>query len=154
MPVDHDHHNDPHALAQALDQLREKGHKSTKIRRSLIEILLRDHGPFSIEDLQSRVSEDCDIATVYRNMSLFEGLSLVQHVEFGDGLARYEWSGAGHEHHHHIICQRCHRVEELEYCFVRELEKLVRDRGYTEVSHRMEFYGICQTCQAAEADPT
>lgn len=141
------------ALDQALEQLREKGHKSTKTRRALIEILLRDHGPFSIEELQKRVSEDCDIATVYRNMSLFESLSLVQPVEFGDGLARYEWSGVGHEHHHHIICQRCHQVEQLEYCFVRELEKLVRQRGYTQVSHRMEFYGLCQACQLAETHP-
>jgi len=137
----------PH-LTEALAVLKAAGYKNTRTRQLLLEVLLREHGPFSIEDLQQRMSRPCDIATIYRNVAVFEALNLVSACDFGDGMRRYEWAGGGHEHHHHIICQRCHRAEHLEFCFVGELEKLVKNRGYAEVSHRLEFYGVCETCQA------
>lgn len=141
-------------MQQALATLREGGHKTTRSRKALLETLLQDHGPFSIEDLQQRLGEACDLATIYRNMALFESLHLVESVDFGDGLARYEWASTEHEHHHHIICQHCHKVEQLEFCFVKELEKLVQKRGYSDVSHRMEFYGTCERCREQMAAHT
>lgn len=132
---------------EALNALKEAGYKNTKTRQALINALIREHGPFSIEELQARMDIDCDIATIYRNIAIFEEQGLVSPCDFGDGLTRYEWSSSEHDHHHHIICRVCHQVEELEYCFVKELEKLVRKRGYTKVSHRMEFYGICERCR-------
>jgi Fur family ferric uptake transcriptional regulator len=134
-------------LDEALESLKASGLKLTRTRRGLLEVLLREHGPFSIEELQTRLGGSCDIATIYRNMTAFEEQELVRACDFGDGLTRYEWAG-GHGHHHHIICQRCRSVEELDICVVEELEKLVSSRGYANVSHRLEFYGICQNCQS------
>lgn len=132
---------------EAIDFLRQAGYKNTRKRQALIEILLREHGPFSVEDLQQRMPIACDLATIYRNIAIFEEQGLITSCDFGDGLKRYEWVGEDHEHHHHIICQRCRKTDHLDLCFVGELEKLVRERGYTAVSHRLEFYGICDRCQ-------
>ncbi|MGV3526439.1 MAG: Fur family transcriptional regulator [Candidatus Sericytochromatia bacterium] len=145
-------HNHQAALEDALKRLKRAGLKQTRSRQALLEVLVHHHGPFSIEELQQRMEVDCDIATIYRNMALLESMHLVENCDFGDGLARYEWAGSGHEHHHHIICRVCHQAEQLEYCFVMELEKLVRQRGYTDVSHRLEFYGVCARCQAKQAE--
>jgi Fur family ferric uptake transcriptional regulator len=82
-------------------------------------------------------------------MTAFLEQGLVMPCDFGDGLTRYEWNHQHHAHHHHIICQRCRKVEELEHCVVQELENLVSKRGYQQVSHRLEFYGICQDCAEA-----
>lgn len=134
-------------LAQALSRLKERGYKSTRPRRAILEILLNQHGPFSVEEIQSKLKIDCDTATIYRNISTFQELNIVSSCDFQDGVTRYEWSGPGHHHHHHIICRQCTGVEALEICFVKELETLVQSRGYQEVTHRLEFYGICQKCQ-------
>ena len=140
---------DTNPIQEALHLLQDEGYKLTRARKALIEILATEHGPFSVDDLQKMLSTPCDMATIYRNMALFESLNMVANCDFQDGTARFEWSGPGHHHHHHIICKQCHHIEALEYCFVEELEKLVQDRGFTEVSHRLEFYGLCQECQSA-----
>lgn len=135
----------------AIAQLREAGYKNTRKRQALLEILLREHGPFSVEDLQQRMPIECDLATIYRNIAIFEEQKMIVACDFGDGLKRYEWAGDEHEHHHHIICQQCRKTDHLDLCFVGELEKLVREKGYTAVSHRLEFYGICQRCQRSKS---
>lgn len=145
----HRHVHDPQReYAEALEALRTGGLKLTRTRKALLELLLHEHGPFSIEEIQQRLTVACDIVTIYRNMMAFETQGLVTSCDFGDGLARYEWAHGGEAHHHHIICQNCRRVEELELCMVAELEKLVASRGYAQVTHRLEFYGLCRDCQA------
>ena len=152
MSKEHPHdHGDPQVNHEkALSILKKAGFKNTRTRQSLIKALLKEHGPFSIEELQLRMEITCDLATIYRNIAIFVDLGLVSPCDFGDGLTRYEWTGAEHEHHHHIICKRCHQIEQLEYCFVKELEKLINNRGYSQVSHRLEFYGICENCRNSE----
>lgn len=145
----HGHVHDPaKEFDQALEVLKGSGLKLTRTRRALLEILLHEHGPFTIEQLEQKLGGSCDIATIYRNMLSFQEQQLVTPCDFGDGLIRYEWSHGGEAHHHHIICQNCGKVEELELCVVQELEKLVGSRGYTDVTHRLEFYGRCACCQA------
>ncbi len=142
----HSHHNIQERLDKGLKQLRDAGHKSTKARKALLKHLLSQHGPFSAEDLQQQITVPCDLATVYRNLSLLESLGMVVPCEFGDGTTRYEWAGTDEDHHHHVICRQCHRVEQLDNCVVEELETAVKKRGFTAVSHRLEFYGVCTDC--------
>jgi len=148
--MSHHHSEQDHQKPQnlALKALKEAGYKNTRNRQSLIHVLLKEHGPFSIEELQAKMDTPCDPATIYRNIAIFVTLELVSPCDFGDGMTRYEWTGADHEHHHHIICKQCQNIEQLEYCFVKEVEKLINKRGYSEVSQRLEFHGICQKCQA------
>lgn len=143
-------------LDEALESLKASGLKTTRTRKALLGILVHEHGPFTIEELQQRLDTQgspCDIVTIYRNMTSFEEFGLVRSCDFGDGLTRFEWAQGEHAHHHHIICKNCRRVEELELCVVEELEQLVSKRGYSQVSHRLEFYGICSQCQALNPDP-
>jgi Fur family ferric uptake transcriptional regulator len=149
--MSHTHTLNPEQLQRLMETLRQAKLKITQPRMALLSILLQEHGPFTIEELAVRLGDrSCDPATIYRNMSAFRDINLVRHCDFGDGVARYELAGDDHEHHHHIICRRCHRLEQIDYCFVKELEKFVRDKGYAQVSHSLEFYGICTVCQKAE----
>lgn len=134
-------------LEKALLKLKQAGYKVTQARRMLLGILLTEHGPFTVEALHTKVADQsCDLVTVYRNMAIFEELKLVQTCDFGDGSVRYEFT-EGHSHHHHIICRSCHKAENLDFCFVKEVEKLVMARGFTNVTHNLEFFGVCQNCQ-------
>jgi Fur family ferric uptake transcriptional regulator len=63
---------------------------------------------------------------------------------------RYELAEnqAGDHHHHHLICKVCQRVEPVDACAVSKLEKnIVAEYGYADVSHRLEFFGVCPQCQ-------
>ncbi len=91
----------------------------------------------------------CDLATVYRSMHLLERLGMVKEFDLGDGIARFELLREGDDgHHHHLVCTRCAGVVELDECSMTELEERIAARnGFTRVSHRLEFFGICPECQ-------
>lgn len=134
-------------LAAALDLLRASGQRLTRPRQAMLEVLTREHGPFSAEELHQRLGDGmCDLVTVYRCLTAMEEISLVRRCDFGDGSYRYEYN-VGEHHHHHVICRSCRQVETLELCVADSLERIVRQMGYANVGHTLEFFGVCPACQ-------
>jgi Fur family ferric uptake transcriptional regulator len=130
--------------------LRGQSRKVTGPRRALLRILEAEQHPLTIRELHALLpGKCCDLATVYRSIRLLEELSLVQRFDFGDGTARYEL--ARHEetgHHHHLVCRECAAVVEIEECFPAELEqRIAKGNGFSRVTHRLEFFGVCPKCQ-------
>ena len=58
--------------------------------------------------------EQLGLATVYRTLSLLAGAGAVDTLSHHPGELCYRW--CGEEHHHHLVCDRCHRVVELADC--------------------------------------
>jgi Fe2+ or Zn2+ uptake regulation protein len=140
-------------LGQALKTLRSHRLRVTKPRRAILRLLIAQHGPFTIEEIHRGVSEtECDLVTVYRCLATLQTAGLVRQCDFGDGIQRFEFSAGDHAHHHHIICTRCRGVQTLNACIAAELEEMVRQRGYSNVTHSMEFFGICPRCRGRRSD--
>lgn len=130
-----------------MERLRVAGVRLTRPRRALVETLAKQHGPSSIEKLHQAVGADaCDLATVYRNLAAFEQAGVVRRMHFESGTALYELEASSEHHHHHVVCRVCHRVEPVEGCVVQGIEDSVRARGYSDVSHIVEFFGVCSDC--------
>ncbi len=147
-------HSHGKATEEIPSMLREAGLKVTKPRVALLQIMMRDHGPFTAEEMHERLSKPknaahCDLVTIYRCLSKFESLGLVTRCDFGDGTVRYEILHKGH-HHHHIICRVCKKVEPLPECPVDDRSFRFPKMGYKEVIHRLEFFGVCPSCHAQE----
>lgn len=135
------------ALAEKF--LRENHLSITKPRKMILMFLLESHGPFSIEEIHKGLGKNvCDLATVYRCLGQFEKEGLVERRYLGDEVFRYELKDESH--HHHIICRICKGVSKMDYCFISEIEKMIRDKGYTDVTHMLEFFGICPDCKPTE----
>lgn len=133
-------------LEKALGVLREHGLRITKPRKAILEALLQKGGPATIEDIYLGLEPGlCDLATVYRCLAAFEKLDLVRRCHFHDGTSLYEID-MGPDHHHHIVCTSCKKVEPLDVCVVEGLERLIRERGYRDISHMLEFFGVCRDC--------
>lgn len=146
----HDHHHDHPSAAQQLEEalavLRRSNLRITRPRKAILEALLKRGQPATIDDIYRDLEPGlCDLATVYRCLAAFEKLKLVRRCYFQDGTSLYE-SDLGPDHHHHIVCTACQKVEALDFCVVEGLERLVRDRGYSNVSHMLEFFGVCSEC--------
>ena len=59
----------------------------------------------------------------------------------------------GHEHHCHLRCKVCKRIEEFSDNRVKAIEKqLQEDFGYEILKHRLEVLGICPECQKKEKE--
>lgn len=140
--------------------LRENRLRLTRGRAAIVEELLHVHTPLTLSELHTRLknqgNQRCDFATVFRFIQILEKKNLVQRHTWNDRQLRYELvvrHDDGH-HHHHLICKNCHRVEEIEACTVASLEReLVRQKGYTEVTHSLEFFGLCPKCQSRPLPP-
>lgn len=134
-------------MERSLQILRDAGLRITAPRRALLEVLMREHGPFSADELHKRLESGlCDPVTVYRSLGTLEETGLVRRCDFGDGVYRYEFN-TGEHHHHHIICRVCSSVRTLDVCFADGLERMVRQMGYTNVTHVLEIFGTCTGCQ-------
>jgi Fur family transcriptional regulator, ferric uptake regulator len=131
--------------------LRGRGLKITKARLAILDLLGREHGPFTTDEVFARLSKTrsngpFDVVTIYRCLAKFESIGLISRCDFGDGTVRYELRTSDH-HHHHIICRKCKRVEALPDCPVEDRSIKLPKMGFKEVSHRLEFFGICPDCQ-------
>ena len=117
--------------------LRKAGLKITLPRVKILEILAGHHGRhMSAEDIYRALieqSEDIGLATVYRVLTQFEAAQLVKRHHFEGGTAVFELNEG--EHHDHIICMDCGRVEEFMDCGIERRQNDVatqarfRDRG-------------------------
>lgn len=135
------------SLDQALAVLRKEKLRITTPRKALLELLVRETRPLSVEEIHHALGvDDYDLVTVYRSLETFERAGIIQRIMLEKGKNLFELMRHQH-HHHHVICRKCHRAEPLDYCEAEKLEKLARDLGYTEISHVLELYGVCDECR-------
>jgi Fe2+ or Zn2+ uptake regulation protein len=52
----------------------------------------------------------------------------------------------GADHHHHLTCRSCGRTERIDVCVDADLAQLAEERGFVEVSHVLEVFGVCSGC--------
>ena len=101
------------------------------------------------EDLRSRGSS-VGLASIYRALDLLDRLGLVQRYEVGDGGARYEPAHPSGEHHHHIVCDSCGKVEPFEdEALERAITQLSGNTDFAVAAHDVTLHGECPACRAA-----
>jgi Fur family ferric uptake transcriptional regulator len=131
--------------------LEERGLRMTPQRSLIVDVFLKTERHVSSEDLYSLVKrKDRAVgqATVYRTLKLLSESGIAREVDFGEGLTRYEHE-YGHEHHDHLICERCRKSIEVVDPRIEELqEKLARDHGFVMTSHKLDIFGLCAKCRA------
>lgn len=143
-------HNHKPAAFDSRGQLRLANLKVTKARVAILDLLSEHHGPFTAEELHTQLTSErkiasCDVVTVYRCLAKLEAVQLVTSCDFGDGSIRYELRTM--EHHHHIICRKCKSVKPLPQCPIDDRTLKIPQMGFNNISHKLEFFGICPKCQ-------
>lgn len=88
------------------------------------------------------------IASVYRTVGELTELGLVQRVDVGDGVARYEPVRTGASHHHHLVCSDCGSVEPFfDHALEQALGHLAGSLGRRLESHEVVLRGACGDCR-------
>lgn len=131
-------------------ELRDAGLKVTLPRVKILQILeSSENKHLSAEDIYRALleaREDVGLATVYRVLTQFETAGLVMRHRFEGGHSVFELTPV--EHHDHIVCTQCGRVEEFFDRIIEERqERVARDLGFKITDHSMYLYGLCGGCQ-------
>jgi len=139
--------NDQRSTAE--QALREHGVRPTRQRLTVATELMDEADDVTAQQLHSRLrarGEKLGLATVYRTLSLLAGAGAVDTLSHHPGELCYRW--CGEEHHHHLVCDRCHRVVELADCELSPwLERLAGEHGFVATAHRLEVAGLCASCR-------
>lgn len=132
-------------LSQFQAYLDDQGLRYTSQRRVIAEAFYGSGAHLSLNevlDLARSKQASIGFATVYRTMKLLAESGLAIEHRFDEDGARYE--PAGHDHHDHLICNRCGRIIEFEDEVVEQRqEEVAREFGFRVASHRHEIYGEC-----------
>lgn len=134
-------------------EIRSAGLKVTLPRVKILEMLESRAGTdrhLSAEDVYRNLlqeGEEIGLATVYRVLTQFEAAGLVKRHHFEGGGAVFELNRG--EHHDHILCVKCGRVDEFSDEEIERRQKEIAQRfGYSLTDHCLYLYGICPRCQS------
>ena len=134
-------------------ELRKVGLKVTLPRMKILEILeFSETRHMSAEDVYKvllKAEEEIGLATVYRVLTQFEAAGLVVRHHFEGGQSVFEMEQG--QHHDHILCVRCGKVDEFVDDTIEERQKkIAKEKGYTMTDHSLYIYGVCADCQKKE----
>lgn len=140
-----------HWTEQALAGLRAAGLRRGGARTAVVEHLGRQRCCLSAQEIFDGIRSGgghAGIASVYRVVDQLTDLRLLQRVDIGDGIARYEPSQTGAGHHHHLVCDDCGSVEAFsDPVLETALERVAGDRGYDMQAHEVVLHGACGNCR-------
>ncbi len=86
-------------------------------------------------------------ATVFRTLEALVTAGVARRLEQGGHV--YGYVACRPEHHHHLACDRCGRVEEIGEAYVTPVaERVAEDLGFRIDDARLDFYGLCARCAA------
>lgn len=135
------------------EQLKQKGYKLTPQRRSIVDTIVDSEGKhLTAEEIYDEVKKKCPeigLATVYRTILLLEQIGIVSKIHLNDGCSRYELVHSDETHrHHHLICNKCNNVIEVEDDLLEDLEEEIQTKyDFKILDHSVKFYGYCSKCQ-------
>jgi len=129
------------------------GRKRGGARRALLELLAGQECALTalqIEDaLRARSSRPVSRASVYRILDELEALSLVQRVETGQAMVRYERVHEHERHHHHLVCDECGVVMPFSDAGLeRAIDSLSQRVPLAVSEHEIVLHGACPDCAA------
>jgi Fur family ferric uptake transcriptional regulator len=134
-----------------LDGLLAKGLRRGGARRAIVDLLGEQDCCLTAPEIVDRLrgsGRQVGIASVYRVLDLLVSEGYVQKIDVGAGTSRYEPIYPSGEHHHHLVCDSCGKVEPFaDSGLERALGRVEQRSGYDVSAHDVVLHGACDTCR-------
>ena len=139
------------ALEEFRSRCRERGLAFTFQRQAIYEAIAdsREHPTPELIYEQVRVRiPSISLATVYKNVKTFLDSGVLKEVTLHHGSVRLE---SNMTPHHHVVCSSCKAIFDLEESAVEpvQLPRIGLPAGFSIEQSRVEFVGVCKSCQTA-----
>src|SRR5262245_10049275 len=135
-----------HATVSGL--LHTQAQRLTPTRQHIVDVLAAASGPMTIPEILA-ARDGLAQSSVYRNLVVLEEAGVVHRMMTRDEFARYELAEDLTEHHHHLVCSNCGRVEDLpatpavEKSVASAVDQAARKAGFRTQHHRLDLIGLC-----------
>lgn len=134
------------------DLFNEKGYRYTAQREKILDILKQQSAKHltavDICVLVKKKYPKIGVATVYRTLSIFEKLNMIQKLGPDNELNRYEFNTSHDDHeHNHLICIKCGMVKDIKENVMGEMSKnILKNHNFVVNGFNQKLYGICEDC--------
>jgi Fur family transcriptional regulator, ferric uptake regulator len=140
-------------IDHAQSTLADAGYRRGGARRAVLELIAESGCAMTATEIEDRLRDrgrSVGRASVYRTLEQLDELRLVSRLDVGTGTARYEAALPSGDHHHHLVCDTCGRVEPFEDS---ELEATIvklarRVPAFAVSEHDVVLHGQCARCAA------
>jgi len=132
-----------------VSKLRQLGYRLTPQRLMILSAIENSDNHISAEEIYAQVVAkypNVNISTVYRTLELLKRLGLVTETDLGGGRVRYHPGEKGH--HHHLVCQKCGAIINIDESTLARLEDVLLHRYDFSASLRhVAIFGLCGNCR-------
>ena len=146
------HKNEKNNLEKILEQ---NGYQNGQDLVAVLDTFLASEKHQSADELQHRLKKrglNFSPEFVQQALDMFCHYGFAQRRDFDGHEPNYEHRHLG-QHHDHLICTRCGRVEEFVNPTIEALQgTAARDKGFTPLEHRLDIYGLCADCTKARGE--
>ena len=129
-------------------KLSKLGYRLTPQRLMILSAIEKSDHHISAEEIFAQVIDKypyVNISTVYRTLDLLKNLEMVTETDMGEGRVRYHSSNKGH--HHHLVCQECGQIIDLDEAVLSPLKDRLRlDYRFEADLKHLAIFGRCQRC--------
>ncbi len=137
------------------EKLKNVGLKATGPRLKVLQIFhASEQRHLTAEDVHRRMIDarsDVGLATVYRVLNQLTEVGILSRNVFELGSAVYELHQD--QHHDHLICLECGRVDEFSDEVIEERQRsIAASSGYALAQHQLALYGYCPKCRERESE--
>ncbi len=128
--------------------LNRQGYRLTPQRLMILSAIENSDSHISAEEIYAQVIAkypNINISTVYRTLELLKRLGLVTETDLGEGRVRYHPAEKGH--HHHLVCQECGTIIDLDESLLAPLKSaLLREYRFRADLRHLAILGRCVNC--------
>ena len=132
-----------------VNKLNELGYRLTPQRVMILSAIESSDNHISAEEIYAQIATkypQVNISTVYRTLELLKRLGLVTETDLGGGRVSYHPADRGH--HHHLVCQECGAIIDLnEAVLVSLKDTLLRDYKFIADLRHLAIFGRCTKCR-------
>jgi Fur family ferric uptake transcriptional regulator len=130
------------------DALRAAGLRATRQRLVVLAALQGRDDAVTAQDLHREVRGRRGapgLATIYRTLA---ALAEAGEVDTFTREGELAYRLCGSRHHHHLVCESCGAVQEVEAAQVESwINGVARRRGFVVTGHTVDVYGLCRDCR-------
>ena len=133
-----------------INALKKEGLRYTNQRQAVWDEIKSNEDHRDAEEIYGALRKNnlnVSRATVYRTIDVLYKNNLIRKIELGDSPAKYE-NKVNSEHHDHIICVQCGKIEEFVDETIEARQDAIIDKmGLKMIRHIHQLFVLCNDCQ-------
>lgn len=130
--------------------LKKSNLRMTQQRKIILEELRKVDTHPSADEVYEMVRQRLpriSLGTVYRNLEILSKTGVIQKLEPGCTLKRFDGNP---QDHYHIRCMQCDRVVDAHFDIDLKLPREVCEASnFKIIAHKLEFIGLCSACSVS-----